>query len=38
MEADKIVMPATLINIYVSAFFGNHFKIAVTSSRNRPPA
>jgi hypothetical protein len=27
-----------LINIYVSAFFGNHFKIAVTSSRNLPPA
>jgi hypothetical protein len=35
---DKIVISANLVNIYVSAFFGDHFKIAVTSSRNLPPA
>jgi hypothetical protein len=38
LHADKIVSPLNPINIYVVAFFGNHFKIAVTSSRNLPPA
>jgi hypothetical protein len=38
MVADKIVSQARPININVRETSGNHFKIAVTSSRNLPPA
>jgi len=37
-KPDKIVTPAAPVNIHVGMFFGNHFKIAATSSRNLPPA